>query len=126
MLGSATNVQLSRTEARLRLKEDYYAFRDRTTPIFILFPAVLLFLHRHPPAETGYTRELPPSLAEIIFPFTLQCARRERARPRAGAGLRRRRARRAAGRDGLRGAGATGAGCCGSTARWRCGRTCCA
>ena len=75
MLGPATNVQLSRTEARLRLKEEYYEFRDYTTPIYIAFPIVLLFLHRNPPTQKDLGRlgaDLPPSLAQIIFPFTLQ------------------------------------------------------
>ena len=42
MLGNATRVQLWRTEARLRLKEDYYAFRDDTTAFHILAPLALL------------------------------------------------------------------------------------
>jgi hypothetical protein len=72
MLGAAARLQLSRPEARLRLKEEYYAFRDRTTPAHILAPLALLALRANPPHESALPREVPPALARLLLPLCLQ------------------------------------------------------
>jgi hypothetical protein len=72
MLGAATRLQLSRPEARLRLKEDYYAFRDRTTPLHIFLPLALLALRANPPRAADLPRELPPGAARLVLPLCLQ------------------------------------------------------
>jgi len=72
MLGAATRLQLSRPEARLRLKEEYYAFRDRTTPAHILAPLALLALLANPPRAAALPRDVPPALARLLLPLCLQ------------------------------------------------------
>lgn len=72
MLGSATPLQLQRPEARLKLREDYYAFRDRTNPLHCLFPSLLLALRAHPPRAADLPRDLPPGAARLILPLALQ------------------------------------------------------
>lgn len=72
MLGAATRLQLSRPEARLRLKEEYYAFRDRTTPAHILAPLALLALRANPPRAAALPRDVPPALARLLLPLCLQ------------------------------------------------------
>lgn len=38
------NVRATRKEERLKVKEEYNLYRDRTAPLFLFFPAMLLFL----------------------------------------------------------------------------------
>jgi hypothetical protein len=71
MLG-ATRLQLSRPEARLKLKEDYYSFRDATNPLHILLPLALLALRANPPRAADLPRELPPGAARLVLPLCLQ------------------------------------------------------
>ena len=72
MLGAGARLQLSRPEARLRLKEEYYAFRDRTTPAHIVVPLALLALRANPPRAADLPRELPPGAARLVLPLCLQ------------------------------------------------------
>ena len=47
MLGRCTQVVVSRPDLGIRLKEEYYAFRDKTVGIFVAAPTVLLLgMHR--------------------------------------------------------------------------------
>jgi len=62
MLGNCTRVQLWRPEARLRLKESYYSFRDDTTVLHIALPLGLMLLRRSPPRDEALPAELRAAL----------------------------------------------------------------
>lgn len=76
MLGKATRVQLWRPEARLRLKECYYAFRDETTTLHVALPLALLLLRRSPPRDEALPAELraalPPGSVSLLLPLAVQ------------------------------------------------------
>lgn len=62
MVGKEANVQSVMPEERLRLKEEYYEYRDQTSLIYVAFPAALLVGRWLLPAET----------VEEYLPFALQ------------------------------------------------------
>jgi|APGre2960657444_1045066.scaffolds.fasta_scaffold01251_4 hypothetical protein len=76
MLGSAIKVQLSRPEARQKLKEEYYSFRDSTTPLHVVLPLLLLALRRRPPQEEQLPLHLraalPPGSLTLLLPLCTQ------------------------------------------------------
>ena len=45
-LGAAVDVTSQRQENRLKIKEEYYSFRDRATVTYLIWPLVLLYLNR--------------------------------------------------------------------------------
>ena len=46
LMGNAVDVTSQRQENRLRIKEEYYSFRDRSTFTYVAWPTVLLYLNR--------------------------------------------------------------------------------
>ena len=45
-MGNAVDVSSQRQENRLRIKEEYYSFRDRSTFTYVAWPTALLYLNR--------------------------------------------------------------------------------
>lgn len=70
-VGGAVEINSARQEARLRLKEEYYQFRDRNTLVYVIAPLALLL---------GYTeRAHPTTLGDVqvgylraFYPIALQ------------------------------------------------------
>ena len=46
LMGNAVDVTSQRQENRLRIKEEYYSFRDRSTFTYVAWPTALLYLNR--------------------------------------------------------------------------------
>ena len=72
-LGGAVELASQRQENRLKVKEEYYAFRDRSTLTYVAWPLALLYLNTQRKAriEAGMTHT---GLTLVtVFPVLVQC-----------------------------------------------------
>jgi len=77
-VGGAVEINSVRQEARLRLKEEYYQFRDRNTLVYVFSPLALLLGYServHPKAldarQIGYLRAFYPIALQLYWVWLL-------------------------------------------------------
>ena len=77
-VGGAVEINSVRQEARLRLKEEYYHFRDQNTVVYVLAPLALLLGYServHPKAldatQIGYLRAFYPIALQLYWVWLL-------------------------------------------------------
>lgn len=89
MLGSEFHCVQPSSESRLRLKEEYYRFRDRSTILFMLFPACIQLVKRVYPATSQVYSVLFQLHEAWLLYFYMALALRENVLVANGSNIRR-------------------------------------